>query len=169
MFHESLNLASVRKAPFVLIVENNQYAYSTPVHQQMNIQDIADRAASYGIPSLIVDGNDVEAVYDAVRGAVAHARTGGGPTLIEAKTMRMMGHAVHDAAEYVSRTLLAEWDARDPVRTYAARLLEQSVADEARLREIRERCKQEIADAAEYAELSPWPDPATVEEGVYAP
>ena len=123
LFHETLNLASVFNAPWVCIVENNLYAYSTPVAEQMKITDIARRADGYGIPGVIVDGNDVEAVYAVVHEAIERARRGGGPTLIEAKTMRMLGHAIHDGAEYVPPELLAEWEAEDPLRRFEARLI----------------------------------------------
>jgi TPP-dependent pyruvate/acetoin dehydrogenase alpha subunit len=169
LFHEVMNMAALYQAPLVLIVENNQYAYSTPLSQQMKIPDIARRADGYGMPGLIVDGNDVEAVYEMTKEAVERARQGGGPTLIEAKTMRMMGHAIHDGAEYVPRELLAEWEQRDPVRCYAERLVGQGVLDQAEIDEIKHRCQVEVTDAIEYAESSPFPDPATVEEGVYAP
>jgi TPP-dependent pyruvate/acetoin dehydrogenase alpha subunit len=168
VFHESMNLAAVRNVPLVVIIENNQYAYSTPVQDQMTIEHIAERAAAYGIPGHIVDGNDVEAVYQMTKTAVEHARAGGGPTLIEAKTMRMMGHAIHDGAEYVPKKLLEEWEARNPVILYEQKLLAAGIVDEDELAEIRRRCEIEVADAIEYAENSPWPDPATVEEGVYA-
>ena len=169
LFHETLNMAALFRAPFVIILENNQYAYSTPLSQQMTITDLAVRADAYGIPNTIVDGNDVEAVYTATKTAVDRARRGGGPTVIEAKTMRMMGHAIHDPADYVPRELLAEWEARDPVRGYAERLLANGVADQIELDEIQERCTIEITDAINFAEASPFPDAATVEEGVYAP
>lgn len=169
LFHESLNLAAVHQAPFVLVVENNQYAYSTPLQQQMRVVDIAARAASYGIPGVIVDGNDVEAVYRAAKEAVDRAREGGGPTLIECKTMRMLGHAIHDGAEYVPRELLEEWEKRNPVECFERKLLEQGITDETEIEEIKQRCRVEIADAIEFAEKSPLPDPATVAEGVYAP
>lgn len=169
LFHESLNLAAVFNAPFVLIVENNQYAYSTPLHQQMRVPDIAARADGYGIPGEIVDGNDVEAVYAATKRAADRARSGGGPSLIECKTMRMMGHAIHDGAEYVPRELLEEWEKRNPVDLYERKLLAEGIADQAEIDEIKQRCEVEIADAIAYAEQSPQPDPATVEEGVYAP
>jgi pyruvate dehydrogenase E1 component alpha subunit len=169
LFHETLNMAALFKAPFVLIVENNQYAYSTPLAQQMTVTNIADRAAAYNIPGVIVDGNDVEAVYAATKTAVARARRGDGPTLIEAKTMRMMGHAIHDGAEYVPRDLLAEWEQRDPVLTYAERLIAAGVVDQVELDEIKQRCAVEITDAIEFTEASPFPDGATVTEGVYAP
>lgn len=169
LFHESLNLAAVHKAPFVLIAENNQYAYSTPLHQQMPVENMADRAVAYGIPGLIVDGNDVEAIYAVTKEAVDRARAGGGPTLIECKTMRMMGHAIHDGAEYVPRELLETWEKRDPVALFERRLLEQGLADEAEIDEIKHRCAVEVADAIEFAEQSPMPDPTTVTDGVYAP
>ena len=169
LWHESLNMAGLYQAPYVLIVENNQYAYSTHVSQQMPIEDIADRAAGYNIPSEIVDGNDVEAVYQATCVAVERARQGGGPSLIEAKTMRMMGHAIHDGAEYVPRELLAEWEKKDPVARYQDKLLAEKVSDEDELNEIRQRAAVEIEDAIEFAEASPLPDPETVMDGVYAP
>lgn len=169
VFHESLNLAAVMNAPVVVIVENNQYAYSTPVTHQMRIENIADRAAGYGIPGVIVDGNDVEAVYGVVKEAVDRARSGGGPTLIEAKTMRMLGHAIHDGAEYVPRELLAAWEKRDPLLLLETKLLDRGATDADELAEIKRRCEVEVTDAIEFAEQSPLPDPATVEHGVYAP
>jgi pyruvate dehydrogenase E1 component alpha subunit len=169
LWHETLNMAGLYNAPYVLIVENNQYAYSTHVSQQMPIEDIADRAAGYNIPSEIVDGNDVEAVYQATCVAVERARQGGGPSLIEAKTMRMMGHAVHDGAEYVPPELLAKWEKKDPVARYQAKLLAENVTDEDELNEIRKRAAIEIEDAIEFAEASPLPDPETVMDGIYAP
>ncbi len=169
LFHETLNLASVYNAPWVLIVENNQYAYSTPIRQQMKVTGIAQRAAAYGIPGVEVDGNDVEAVHAVVGEAVERARAGGGPSLVEATTMRMAGHAIHDGAEYVPPALLAEWEARDPVRCYAARLLADGGASQAEVDAIDRRCSVEIEDAIAFAEAAPWPDPATIHEGVYAP
>ena len=168
LFHETLNMAALYNAPLVVIVENNQYAYSTPLSQQMKVPDIASHAASYGIPGLAIDGNDVEVVYAVATEAIARARQGGGPTLIEAKTMRMLGHAIHDGAEYVPLELLAEWAARDPVHLFRTRLLDQGIADPAELDEIDHRCQVEVEDAVTFAESSPWPDPERVMEGVYA-
>jgi pyruvate dehydrogenase E1 component alpha subunit len=168
LFHEVLNMAAVYNAPLVVVVENNQYAYSTPLQQQMKVFDIAGRGQMYGIPGVAVDGNDVLAVVDVTREAVERARRGGGPTLIESKTMRMLGHAIHDGAEYVPAELLAEWQARDPIQRFAAHLLAEGVADRAELDEIGRRCEIEIEDAIAYAESSPWPDPTTVADGVYA-
>lgn len=169
LFHEVMNMASLYSAPYVLVVENNQYAYSTPLSQQMKIPDIVRRADGYGMPGVVVDGNDVEAVYRVTKEAVERARSGGGPTLIEAKTMRMMGHAIHDGAEYVPRELLAEWEKRNPVLCFEQKLLEEGVLDQVEVDEIKHRCQVEIQDAIDFAESAPWPDPATVEDGVYAP
>lgn len=169
VWYESLNLAALYNAPVVVIVENNQYAYSTPVTAQTRAKHIADRAVGFGMPGVIVDGNDVETVYAVVKEAVERARSGGGPTLIEAKTMRMRGHAIHDGAEYVPAELLAEWEARDPVAQFHTRLLRDGVADETELDEIRQRTLIEIEDAIQYAEDSPLPDPETITDGVYAP
>lgn len=169
LWHESLNMAALYQAPYVLIVENNQYAYSTHVSQSIPIDNIADRAAGYNIPSAIVDGNDVDSVYEETCIAVDRARSGGGPSLIEAKTMRMMGHAIHDGAEYVPPELMAEWERKDPIDRYQAKLLATKVADIELLNEIRHRAAVEIEDAIHFAEGSPLPDPASVETGIYAP
>jgi pyruvate dehydrogenase E1 component alpha subunit len=168
LFHETLNMAALYNAPWVVLVENNLYAYSTPVAETMKVTDIARRADGYGMPGVIVDGNDVEAVYAVTTAAIERARSGGGPTLIEAKTMRMLGHAVHDGAEYVPAELLAAWELRDPIRLYDARLLAQGIADRAELDEIGQRCQVEVEDAVAFAEASPWPEPASVTAGVYA-
>lgn len=169
VWHESLNLAALYQAPVVVVVENNGYAYSTPVSAQTRAEHIADRAIGYGMPGVVVDGNDVETVYAVVKEAVERARCGDGPTLIEAKTMRMRGHAIHDGAEYVPAELLAEWEARDPVAQFEDRLRRAGVADAAELDEIRQRAAVEVEDAIQYAEASPLPDPSTVADGVYAP
>jgi pyruvate dehydrogenase E1 component alpha subunit len=160
-------MAAVYRAPLVVVVENNQYAYSTPLEQQMAVTDIADRARGYGMPGIVVDGNDVEAVYVVVRDAVGRARSGRGPTLVEAKTMRMLGHAIHDGAEYVPAELLAEWEERDPLVRYEAVLRADGV-DAGVLREIDARAAAEIDAAVAAAEASPLPDPSTVADGVYA-
>jgi len=118
LYHEVLNMAGLYSPPLVIIVENNQYAYSTPCRQASKVDSIAAHAAGYGLQTTTVDGNDVEAVHAVAIAAVQRARTGGGPSLIEAHTLRMLGHAVHDGAEYVPRELLATWEARDPVFSY---------------------------------------------------
>ncbi len=168
LFHESLNLAAVHNAPFVLIVENNQYAYSTPLSQQMVIDDIAVRGRAHGVRAEIVDGNDLEAVYEVTYDAVERARSGGGPTMIECKTMRMLGHAIHDGAGYVPPDLLADWAKRDPIDRFEATLLAGGLATQEELDQVADRCRREVAAAVEYAEGSEWPDPATILDGVYA-
>ncbi len=165
--HEAMNWAAVFNVPAVLIVENNQYAYSTPLERQMCIENIADRAANYGFPGVVVDGNDFFAVYQAASEAVARARAGDGPTLIECKTMRMRGHAIHDNMAYVPRDLLDEWTQRDPIARFEQRLRERGLLDDAKLSELLVRIEAEIDDAERFADESPYPDPAIVTEGVY--
>ncbi len=167
-FHEGLNFAAVLKLPLVLILENNQYAYSTPVAQQANIRDFAAKARGYGIPGRIVDGNDVIEVYTAAREAVDRARSGDGPTLIEAKTMRMKGHAEHDDFRYVPRKLLEEWKRKDPIERFTGYLRSQRILSDAKQKKIHERVESTIDEAVRFAEASPLPDPAQAGEGVYA-
>jgi len=167
LYHEALNMAGVYNAPLVVIVENNQYAYSTPCRSASRVPSIASHAAGYCLHTTTVDGNDVAAMHAAAVEAVARARAGSGPSLIEAQTLRMLGHAVHDGAEYVPRELLVEWEARDPVMACRRTLVAAHVSEE-QLAEIDRRCRAEVEDAVTFAEASPWPDPATVTQGVYA-
>jgi pyruvate dehydrogenase E1 component alpha subunit len=167
-FHETMNMAALYDAPFVLIAENNQYAYSTPLHQSMKVTAIVEKAAAYGIEGLQIDGNDVELVQEEARRAIEKARSGGGPTLIEAVTMRMLGHAIHDGAEYVPRDLLEEWEAKDPVLRYRHRLVDEGVASESDLDRIDAAARLRIEQAVAAAEAAPLPDPATLTHGVYA-
>jgi TPP-dependent pyruvate/acetoin dehydrogenase alpha subunit len=167
VFHEGLNLAAVQKASLVLIVENNQWAYSTPVERQVPLRDLADRAKAYGIESAIVDGNDVVAVERTTRAAVAHARAGHGPVLIEAKTMRMRGHAQHDAAEYVPKEIYEACKKRDPIDQYEKFLNDSSIWDVKTKKEIDARVAREIQADVEFAENSPFPPPELAAQGVY--
>ncbi|MDE0188262.1 MAG: thiamine pyrophosphate-dependent dehydrogenase E1 component subunit alpha [bacterium] len=167
-YHESLNMAALYGAPLVLVVENNQYAYSTPLDQQMATFAITERAAAYGLTARTEDGNDVEAMYRSIKAAVDQARSGGGPTVIEARTMRMLGHAIHDGAEYVPRELLERWEARDPVDHQRRRLLSEGVCGEAGLEEIDAWARTEIDAAVAEAEAAPFPDPGTVSDRIYA-
>jgi pyruvate dehydrogenase E1 component alpha subunit len=166
--HEALNWAAVFQVPMVIICENNQYAYSTPLARQMRIEHIADRAAAYGMPGVVVDGNDFCAVYAATSEAVARARAGDGPTLIECKTMRMRGHAIHDNMAYVPRELLAEWEHRDPIVQLETHLRERDLLDDAALAALLARIEVEIDAAQAFAEESPYPEPSGVTDGVYA-
>src|SRR5437660_2543543 len=136
VFHEGLNLAAVQKAPFVLVLENNQWAYSTPVKRQVPLENLADRAKAYGIPSYTVDGNDVVAVYTTAKEAVDRARNGEGPILIEVKTFRRMGHAQHDPAEYVPKEQRTYWESRDPILLYEKFLTDAKLLDEKSKKEV---------------------------------
>jgi TPP-dependent pyruvate/acetoin dehydrogenase alpha subunit len=167
-FHEGFNFACVQKAPLVLVVENNKFAYSTPTHRQTANTRFVDRAVSYGCFGEQVDGNDVLAVYDATRRAVVRARAGEGPTLIEADTMRMRGHAEHDDMKYVPRELLEEWATKDPILRYERHLLEAGLADRAELDALAARVDTELAADLAAAEASPFPDPESGLHGVYA-
>ena len=157
-FHEGLNLASVWKAPFVLVAEHNQYAYSTPTSRQMAITDLAERARAYAIPAEIVDGNDLLAVYAATQRALDHARSGQGPYFLECKTMRMRGHAEHDDARYVPAELLDAWRARDPIDSFRRRLLQEFGISEDELHEQELRVARLIEEDAEFADQSPYPE-----------
>jgi TPP-dependent pyruvate/acetoin dehydrogenase alpha subunit len=167
VFHEGLNLAAVQKAPLVLIVENNQWAYGTPVERQVPLRDLADRAKAYGIHSAIVDGNDVVAVERAARRAVERARAGDGPVLIEAKTMRMRGHAQHDSADYVPPETLELWKQRDPIARHERFLTENKLWTAKTKAEIDARIAREIQADVDFAENSPFPPPELAEQGVY--
>lgn len=166
-FHEGMNLAAVQKAPLVVVVENNQWAYSTPVSKQVPLRNLADRALAYGIPSMVVDGNDVVAMLQTVRQAVAMARDGQGPVLVEAKTMRMVGHAQHDSAAYVPPELFAYWKTRDPIGLFEKYLTSNGLWDAAAKTAIDSRVEREISEDLAFAESQPQPAPESAEEGVY--
>jgi pyruvate dehydrogenase E1 component alpha subunit/2-oxoisovalerate dehydrogenase E1 component alpha subunit len=167
-FHEGLNFAAVQKAGLVVVAEDNKFAYSTPIAKQMAIKRIDERAAAYGIPHEMVDGNDMLAVYDVARRMVDRARSGEGASLIGVDTMRMQGHAQHDDARYVPKPLLEEWQSKDPIARFAKTLLERGAATERRIEEIDKQARNYAAEEADSAEQSPMPDPATVTRGVYA-
>jgi TPP-dependent pyruvate/acetoin dehydrogenase alpha subunit len=167
-FHEALNLAAVMKLPVIFICHNNQYAYSTPLERQMAVEHVADRAKAYGMPGVTVDGNDVLAVRSAVALAASQAREGGGPSLVEGKTMRMRGHAEHDDASYVPAAMLDEWRKRDPIDRFETYLRTQKILDDSAAKEIGDRLSTEIEEAVSYAESSPLPDARDLLEGVYA-
>jgi pyruvate dehydrogenase E1 component alpha subunit len=168
-WHEGVNMAAVQKAPVVYICNNNQYAYSTPLSKQMACENVADRGPAYGIPAEIVDGNDVFAVHAAAQRAIAHARAGNGPYLIECKTFRMTGHSAHDPADYVPKHLWKEWEAKDPIVRLEHRMLAEGWATRQDLDAARARILREVDEAVAWAESSPYPDPATLLDNVYAP
>jgi TPP-dependent pyruvate/acetoin dehydrogenase alpha subunit len=167
VFHEGLNFAAVQKAPFVLILENNQWAYSTPVKRQVPIENLADRAKAYGIASYVVDGNDVVAVYQTTKEAVDRARAGEGPILIEAKSMRMRGHAQHDPAEYVPKDMFEHWKQRDPIEQYEKFLMGEKTLDAKSKNEMEGKMDALLSKDRDFAEASPMPPPELAEKGVY--
>ncbi len=161
-FHEAMNWAGVQKLPVIFVLENNQYAYSTPLDKQFAV-DPVERAAAYGFVGRTVDGNDVEAMFECTFEARARALAGEGPTLIEAVTMRMHGHAAHDDMKYVPKEQVEEWRKRDPIDRQEARLRQLGVAVD----DLRATVRAEIDAATEEALASPMPDPATATEGVF--
>lgn len=167
-FHEALNIAAVLKLPAVFVIENNQFAYSTPTHQEYAIERLAERAKAYGMPGAFVDGSDVLAVHQVAQEAIERARCGGGPTLIEALTFRVHGHSAADNAEYVPAAIREEWKAKDPIMSFENSLREQGVLDEAVEQTITERIAREVDEAAERAEAMPLPEGKTALEGVWA-
>lgn len=166
--HESLAMASVMKLPLILIIENNQFAYSTPVSKQKAMEKYSDRALGYGIPGYTIDGTDLELVYRTCKEAVERAREGGGPTLIESVTMRMHGHSAHDGAEYVPKTLLAEWKKKDPVQRIEKLLLDRKILTPKIIEEFERKVVAELDDATQFAIDSPYPPAEEAAIGVYA-
>jgi TPP-dependent pyruvate/acetoin dehydrogenase alpha subunit len=167
-FHEALNFAGVQQLPIVFICENNQYAYSVPLEKTMAIDDVAIRAEGYGFEGVAINGNDVLAVYQAMQGALARARSGDGPTLIECKTYRWHGHSEHDKAFYRTDEELAMWKSRDPIPTFTTYLRARHVLDDAKLKEIEDQAAQTIDDAVEFASNAPDPAAADAVADLYA-
>jgi pyruvate dehydrogenase E1 component alpha subunit/2-oxoisovalerate dehydrogenase E1 component alpha subunit len=166
-FHEGMNFAAVQKLPMVVIAEDNKYAYSTPTSKQSAVKTIDQRAASYGMPHEMVDGNDMLAVYAAVKKAVDRARSGQGPSMIGVDTMRMSGHAQHDDMRYVPKALLEAWAKKDPIARFRAWLVEQGVAETGELDAADRELKAYAAAEADLADLMPSADPAEATTGVY--
>jgi TPP-dependent pyruvate/acetoin dehydrogenase alpha subunit len=162
-WHEAMNVAGVRKLPAVFILENNQFAYSTPNEREF-AADPVKRAEAYGFPGVKVDGNDVEAVFYAAAEACERARGGGGPTLIECETMRMHGHGAHDDMRYVPKELFEVWAERDPIDRYEKKLADDGIDIE----EVAKSVKEEIERETEWALSQEMPDPSTAHEGVFA-
>src|SRR5829696_9088059 len=159
-FHEGLNFAAVQRIPLVVVAEDNKYAYSTPIAKQMAIKRIDERAASYGIPHQMVDGNDILAVYDVAKTMVDRARDGQGAQLIGVDTMRMQGHAQHDDARYVPGEVLDQWLVKDPIARFTKTLLDRDAAKEKQIAEIDRMTKDYAAAEADLAVEEPMPDPA---------
>lgn len=168
-FHEALNMASIWDLPVVFICDNNQYGMSMSTERAMKIKHIAIRACSYDIPGITVDGNDPLAVYAAVKEAVERARRGEGPSLVENLTYRWRGHSKSDRNLYRTAEEIEEWKNLDPIPRFSTMLMEAGVLTQAEVDEIDQRAKQAIDKATEVAVTFPEPDPATMEDEVYAP
>ncbi len=166
-WHEAMNFAAVFKLPIVYICNNNQYAYSTPLDRQMAVPHIVDRARGYGFPCVRLDGNDVLAVYEATKAAIARARRGGGPTLLECETFRMTGHSAHDAAEYVPKKLREKWARKCPIARFEEYLAKKKILSRAEIARLYERVDAEIEEAVARAEQCPYPDPAELLDDVF--
>jgi TPP-dependent pyruvate/acetoin dehydrogenase alpha subunit len=161
--HEALNFAAVHKLPLILIIENNQYAYSTPNSLEFACEHLSDRARGYGMHGITIDGTDVELVYSTCTDAVERARRGEGPSLIETLTMRMRGHAEHDDFSYVPKELLEQWAVKDPVERYIDRLDADGVLSRAQSEEMRAEILAQMISAIDRALERPWP---AAEEGL---
>lgn len=168
-FHEGLNFAGIYQLPVVFVCENNGYAISEPQSREMPIGNVADRAAAYGMVGEVVDGNDVVGSYEAMRRAVERARDGGGPTLLEAKTYRLVPHSSDDDDRvYRSREEVLSWKQKDPVDRFRRQLLESGVLDAHMVEDVQRRVAAEVDDATEFAERAPYASPDTAFRHVYA-
>jgi acetoin:2,6-dichlorophenolindophenol oxidoreductase subunit alpha len=167
-WHEAINTSAIYRLPVVWVVNNNQFAYSTPNKLEFPVPTIAERAAAYGIPGARVDGGEVLEVYGATKEAVDRARDGGGPTLIESVALRWRGHAGHDPAKYVPAELLEEYMTHhDPVRNFEERVLAWGIVVKDDVDEIQQRIEREFDEAYEFAQQSPFPEPGDVSKGLW--
>lgn len=165
--HEAMNLATCWKLPVVFVNENNMYGISSCTINSMCVADIADRAAAYDMPGVVVDGNDVMAVYEVASEAVKLAREGKGPSLIECKTYRHRGHFEGDPCVYRNKEELQEWKGKDPIPRFEKKLLEMEVLTQKKIEEIKGSIEKELAEATSFAEESPFPDVSEITEDVY--
>jgi TPP-dependent pyruvate/acetoin dehydrogenase alpha subunit len=167
-FHESLNMAGVMKLPIVYVCDNNCYAMSVPQSCAMAIENISVRAEGYGFPGVTVDGNDVLAVYEAAQKAIARARKGDGPTLIECKTYRWMGHSINDPAVYRTAEEVAAWKEKCPVKRFESYLRQKKLLEDAQVQMVYQKVNEEIDEAVRFAESSPFPLPEDTLLDVYS-
>lgn len=168
-WHEALNLAAVWKLPVIFVCQNNEYGEFTPRMESMNVKEVSSRADAYGMTGVTVNGNDPDAMYEASAAAVARARAGEGPTLIEAMTYRFMGHVFGvDTMEYMPKEEMEAAQANDPVPAYRARLINEGVVSEEEMAALEAAIDKEVADGAEFALASPPPDPSETYTDVYA-
>jgi pyruvate dehydrogenase E1 component alpha subunit len=166
-FHESLNMASTWSLPVIFVCENNLYAMGTRQSVAMKIKNVADRAVAYGIPGFVVDGNDVLKVYETTREAVEVARRGEGPTLIECKTYRQKGHSRVDPGRYRPKDEVAEWVAKDPIKSFKEKLLQQHILRKEEIDTIESKTVAEVEEAVRFAIESPYPAPEEALDDVY--
>jgi pyruvate dehydrogenase E1 component alpha subunit len=166
--HEAMNFAGVHRLPVVFVCENNFYAYSTPNHLQFAVEHVSDRAAGYGFRGVACSGNDLHEVMGAAGKAIARARAGEGPTLVECKTYRHHGHSEHDRASYRAEDEVVAWESRDPVELWELFLAHRKHDVEAVRRETEERVAAVVEDAVAFAESSPWPEGPEAMEDLYA-
>jgi pyruvate dehydrogenase E1 component alpha subunit len=168
-WHEALNVSAIHRLPVVWVVNNNQYAYSTPNPLEFAIPTIAERASAYGMPGIRVDGQDVLDVYRVAHDAVERARSGEGPTLLESVSLRWRGHAGHDPAKYVPKELLEEYMMnRDPVKRFEQLLRSHDVVDDDAVKDLDDRIEREFKDGFEFAQSSPFPEAGDVTKGLWA-
>ncbi|HVB32784.1 MAG TPA: thiamine pyrophosphate-dependent dehydrogenase E1 component subunit alpha [Patescibacteria group bacterium] len=167
-FHESLNFAGVHQLPLICIVQNNLWAESVPLRLQTALTDLSDRAKAYAIPGVSVDGNDILAVYGAASEAIARARQGQGPTLVECKTYRWYGHSEIDPAKYRLKEEVDEWKKKDPIPRFEKYLAERKLLGDQRKKQVRDEITREIDEAVEFAENSPYPAPEEALEHIWA-
>ena len=166
-FHEGVNMGAIWSLPVVYVIENNRYSASTPIAKMVRVEKLSDRAAAYGIPGVTIDGNDVLKVYETAQEALGRARSGEGPTLIEALTYRITGHSRRDPCNYQPEEERERAQANEPIKRFAERLLAQGIADQPALDEIREDLEAEIEQAVESAMAAPDPDPEDALEGLF--
>ena len=167
-FHEAVNLAAIWKLPVIFICENNKYGMSFSTEKSFAIEHIAERAAGYGIPGVTVDGNDVDAVHGAVSTAVARARAGDGPTLVENVTYRWKGHSKSDKNLYRTKEEIAEWRAKDPILRFEAQVKESGVLTEHEVQEVRSQAMEQMREAVRQANAAPDADPSDLLDAVFA-
>jgi len=168
-FHEALNFAGVHRLPIIYVCQNNLWAESVPLRLQTALKDLSDRAKAYGFPGVSVDGNDVLAVYDAASKAIVRARAGEGPTLIECKTYRWYGHSEIDPAKYRSKEEVETWKRKDPIPRFEKYLIDRKVLTDELKAEVAAKITQEINEAVDFADRSPYPSPEEAPSFVWAP
>jgi pyruvate dehydrogenase E1 component alpha subunit len=168
-FHEALNMAAIWKLPVVFVCENNKYGMSVSTERSMAVANVADRASAYNMPGVIVDGNAIADVEEAIAEAIARARRGEGPTLVECKTYRTRGHSRSDRNRYRTKEEIEEWKSRDPIPRFEVELMAHGIATEADIKSIRDATEAEIAAGIEFARNGTDPDPTEVTRDVYSP